>query len=146
MLSAGREVTIARPVAEVFAFVADGLNAPRWRPGVMDISLASGTGLGAVYKQGVKGPGGRRIDADYRITAFEPNRRLSFEAIAGPVRPTGQFDFDDVNGGTRLTFALQAELGGLKKLLMGGAVQKTMNAEVAATERLKEVLETPDAG
>jgi uncharacterized protein YndB with AHSA1/START domain len=146
MLSAEREVTIARPVAEVFAFVADGLNAPRWRPGVMDISLASGTGLGAVYKQGVKGPGGRRTDADYRITAFEPNRRLSFEAIAGPVRPTGQFVFDDVNGGTRLTFALQAELGGLKKLLMGGAVQKTMNAEVAATERLKEVLETPDAG
>jgi uncharacterized protein YndB with AHSA1/START domain len=145
MLSAEREVTIARPVAEVFAFVADGLNAPRWRPGVMDISLASGTGLGAVYKQGVKGPGGRRIDADYRITAYEPNRRLSFEAIAGPVRPTGQFVFDDANGGTRLTFGLQAELGGLKKLLMGGAVQKTMNAEVAATERLKEVLETPDA-
>ncbi len=146
MLSAEREVTIARPVAEVFAFVADGLNAPTWRPGVLDISLASGTGLGAVYKQGVKGPGGRRIDADYRITAYEPNRRLSFEAIAGPVRPTGQFVFDDTNGGTRLTFALQAELGGLKKLLMGGAVQKTMNAEVAATEHLKEVLETPRAG
>ena len=146
MLSAEREVTIARPVAEVFAFVADGLNAPSWRPGVMDISLASGTGLGAVYKQGVKGPGGRRIDADYRITAYEPNRRLSFEAIAGPVRPTGQFVFDDANGGTRLTFALQAELSGLKKLLMGGAVQKSMNAEVAATERLKEVLETSASG
>jgi len=58
MLSAEHEVTIARPVAEVFAFVADGLNAPKWRPGVLDISLASGTGLGSVYKQGVKGPGG----------------------------------------------------------------------------------------
>jgi uncharacterized membrane protein len=146
MLSAEHEVTIARPAAEVFAFVADGLNAPKWRPGVLDISLVSGTGLGAVYKQGVKGPGGRRIDADYRITALEPNRRLSFEAIAGPVRPTGQFVLDDVNGATRLKFALQAELGGIKKLLMGGAVQKTMNAEVAATERLKEVLEAAPAG
>ena len=146
MLSAEHEVTIARPAAEVFAFVADGLNAPKWRPGVLDISLVSGTGLGAVYKQGVKGPGGRRIDADYRITALEPNRRLSFEAIAGPVRPTGQFVLDDVNGATRLKFALQAELGGIKKLLMGGAVQKTMNAEVAATERLKQVLEAPQAG
>jgi uncharacterized protein YndB with AHSA1/START domain len=146
MLSAEHEVTIARPPAEVFAFVADGLNAPKWRPGVLDISLASGTGLGAVYKQGVKGPGGRRIDADYRITALEPNRRLSFEAIAGPVRPAGQFLFDDVNGATRLKFALQAELGGIKRLLMGGAVQKTMNAEVAATERLKQVLEAPPAG
>ena len=146
MLSAEHEVTITRPVAEVFAFVADGLNAARWRPGVLDISLASESGLGAVYKQGVKGPGGRRIDADYRITAYEPNRQLSFEAIAGPVRPTGQFEFDDADGATRLKFALQAELSGLKKLLMGGAVQKSMNAEVAATERLKEVLEASQAG
>jgi uncharacterized protein YndB with AHSA1/START domain len=146
MPSAEREVTIARPVGDVFAFVANGLNAPRWRPGVLDISLVSGTGLGAVYKQGVKGPGGRRIDADYRVTAYEPNRRLSFEAIAGPVRPTGQFVFDDLDGATRLTFALQAEVTGLKKLLMGGAVQKTMDAEVAATERLKQVLEAPPAG
>jgi uncharacterized membrane protein len=144
MLSAEREVTITRPVAEVFAFVADGLNAPRWRPGVLDVSLASGAGLGAVYKQGVKGPGGRRIDADYRVTTYERNQRLSFEAIAGPVRPTGQFVFDDANGATRLNFALQAELRGLKKLLMGGAVQKTMNAEVAAIERLKQVLEAPE--
>jgi uncharacterized protein YndB with AHSA1/START domain len=145
MPSAEREVTIARPVGDVFAFVADGLNAPQWRPGVLDISLASGSGLGAVYKQGVKGPGGRRIAADYRITAYEPNRRLAFETIAGPVRPTGQFAFDDLDGATRLTFALQAELTGLKKLLMSGAVQKTMDAEVAATGRLKEVLEAPRA-
>lgn len=146
MPSAEREVTIARPVGDVFAFVADGLNAPRWRPGVLDISLASGSGLRAVYKQGVRGPGGRRIDADYRVPAHEPNRRLSFETIGGPVRPTGQFVFDDLDGATRLTFALQAELPGLKKLLMAGAVQKTMDAEVAATERLKEVLEVPEAG
>jgi uncharacterized membrane protein len=146
MPSAKHEVTITRPVAEVFAFVADGLNAPRWRPGVVDVASVSGAGLGAVYKQGVKGPGGRRIDADYRITAYEPNRRLAFEAIAGPVRPTGQFDFDDADGATRLRFALQADLSGIKKLLMGGAVQKTMDAEVAATERLKELLEASPAG
>jgi uncharacterized membrane protein len=146
MPSAEHQVTINRPVAEVFAFVADGLNAPRWRSGVLDIALVSGAGLGAIYRQGVKGPGGRRIDADYRITSYEPNRRLAFETIAGPVRPTGQFEFDDADGATRLRFALQAELTGLKKLLMGGAVQKTMDAEVAAAERLKQVLEASPAG
>ena len=61
------------------------------------------------------------------------------------MRPTGQFAFDDLDGATRLTFALQAELTGLKKLLMSRAVQKTMDAEVAATGRLKEVLEAPRA-
>jgi carbon monoxide dehydrogenase subunit G len=107
----------------------------------MDSAHVSGTGVGAVYKQGVKGPGGRRIAADYRITAFEPDRRLAFEGIAGPVRPTGTYRFEGSGGGTRLTFSIAAELGGIKKLLMGGMVQKTMDAEVAATERLKTILE-----
>ena len=145
MPAAEHQVSIARPVADVFAYVADGLNGPRWRPGVLDVALVSGSGVGAVYKQGVRGPGGRRIDADYRVTAFEPNRRLAFEAIAGPVRPTGEYRFEATDGSTRLTFTLQAELGGIKKLLMGGAVQRTMDAEVAATERLKTILEASAA-
>jgi uncharacterized membrane protein len=145
MPEARHQVTIRRPIGDVFGFIADGLNGPKWRTGILDIAHVSGSGVGATYKQGVKGPGGRRIDADYRVTAYEPNSRLAFEAIAGPVRPTGEYVLEDVDGGTRLSFALRAELGGIKKLLMGGAVQKTMDAEVAATERLKSVLESmPD--
>jgi uncharacterized protein YndB with AHSA1/START domain len=145
MPEARHQVTIQRPPAEVFAFIADGLNGPKWRPGIVDIALLSGSGVGATYKQGVKGPGGRRVDADYRITTYEPDRHLAFEAIAGPVRPAGEYDLDEVDGATRLTFALRAELAGIKKLLMGGAVQKTMDSEVAATERLKSVMESmPD--
>ncbi len=123
-----------------------GSTGPRWRPGILDIALVSGSGLGATYKQGVKGPGGRRVDADYRITAYEPNSRLTFEAIAGPVRPSGEYLLEDVDGDTRLTFALRAELSGIKKLLMSGAVQKTMDAEVQATERLKTLLEATPSG
>ena len=141
MPAARHQVTIQRPAEEVFAFIADGLNGPRWRPGIVDIALVSDSGVGATYKQGVKGPGGRRVDADYRVTAYEPDRRLAFEAIAGPVRPTGEYLLEEAGDGTRLTFSLQAELGGIKKLLMGGAVQKTMDAEVAATEQLKRLLE-----
>ena len=141
MPSATNTVTIARPPGVVFAFVSDGLNAPKWRSGVLDIALVSGSGVGAEWKQGVKGPGGRRIDADYVITAYEPGRRLAFRATAGPVRPTGDFTLEAVPEGTNLTFSLDAELAGIKKLLMGGQVQKTMDAEVAALARLKEVVE-----
>ena len=146
MPDARHEVTIRRPASEVFEFLADGLNGPKWRTGILDITHVSGTGVGAVYKQGVKGPGGRRIDADYRITTYEPDTRLAFEAIAGPVRPEGEYLLDEVDGGTHLSFALHAELGGIKKLLMGGAVQKTMDAEVEATERLKSLMEAIQVG
>ena len=146
MPDARHQVTIGRPASEVFAFIADGLSGPKWRPGIMDIALVSGTGVGATYKQGVKGPGGRRVDADYRITIYEPDSRLAFVAIAGPVRPEGDYLLETVDDGTRVTFSLHAELTGIKKLLMGGAVQKTMDAEVQAIERLRDLLESTPAG
>ena len=140
MLAATHSTTIPETPEAVFAFVADGETAPRWRSGVLDITRVSGTGAGTVYKQGTKGPGGRRVDADYEVTTYEPPRRLAFRVIAGPVRPVGEYVFEAVPEGTRLTFSLSAELGGLKRLLMGSMVQSTMNAEVLAIERIAEAM------
>ena len=141
MPSARNSVTIQRPVDLVFAFVADGENAMRWRPGVLDVEHLSGSGVGAAYRQGVRGPGGRRIDADYVITAYEPGRRIAFRATAGPVRPEGEYLFEDLGGSTRLTFSLRAELEGWKRFLMGGAVQKTMDAESHTIDGIEPLLE-----
>ncbi|HYM84281.1 MAG TPA: SRPBCC family protein [Candidatus Dormibacteraeota bacterium] len=145
MASAEHTVTIDRPASEVFDYVARGENAQAWRNGVLDIAHVSGSGVGATYRQGVRGPGGRRVAADYRITEYEPARRLGFQAIAGPVRPTGLYQFEDLGGRTRLTFSLSAELGLVQRLVLGGMVQRTMDAEVASTERLKQVLESAAA-
>jgi hypothetical protein len=101
----------------------------------------SGEGLGARYSQGVRGPGGRRIPADYEITAFVPKEKIGFRATAGPVRPEGSFTFEGLGGGTVLTFSLQAEVTGWKRLVMGGAVQSTMNSEMGALDALRDLLE-----
>jgi uncharacterized protein YndB with AHSA1/START domain len=141
-MKAANSVTITRPISEVFAFVADGTTAPKWRPGVLDVTRESGDGgVGSVYRQGVKGPMGRRIPADYEVTDLEPDRLIAFKAIAGPFRPTGRFQFEPTDGGTRVTFSLQGELTGIRKLLMGGAASKTMRSEVGTLENLKRLLE-----
>lgn len=142
MPSAQHSVTVKRPVGEVFAFVADGENAMRWRPGVLDVARQSGEGRGAIYRQGVKGPGGRRIAADYEITAFEPDRLIAFRAIAGPVRPTGEYRFMPEGEATTVSLALDATVTGWKRLLMGRAVQGTMESEVRNLETLKAILES----
>lgn len=142
MPAASRTITIDRPIADVLAFIADGANATRWRSGVLDIALISGSGVGQKWAQGVKGPGGRRIAADFEITAYEPPTRLEFKTVAGPVRPTGSYALSPAGeDATNLTFSLGAQVGGLKGLLMGGAVQKTMDAEMSALDKLKSVLE-----
>jgi uncharacterized membrane protein len=141
MPSAENSVVINRPRSEVFAFVADHENDPKWRPGVADIKRASGEGQGAIYTQGMKGPMGKRIDADFEVTAYQPDTLLAFRTLAGPVRPEGSFRFEDADGGTRVTFSLNADLTGGKKL-MAPMVGKSMRSEVAALDNLKRLLES----
>jgi uncharacterized membrane protein len=138
---AERTISIRRPVDQVFRFLADGRTATQWRYGVIDVSKASGDGVGAVYRQVVRGPGGRPVDADYEITALEQDERIAFRTIAGPVRPEGAFALEAMGDATILTFTLEAKLSGWKRLLLGGLVQATMNAEMAALDQLQEVLE-----
>ena len=141
MPSAQRTVSIRRPVDQVFRFLADGRTATQWRSGVLDVAKVSGDGLGAVYRQQVRGPGGRPVDADYEITAFETDELIAFRTVAGPVRPTGSFAFEAMGDATILTFRLDAELGGWKRLFMSRPVQATMDAEMRALDELQDLLE-----
>jgi len=135
-------VTIARPPADVFAYLLDGERCTEWRPGVLEIRRTSGDGgVGTTYKQRVRGPMGRAIPADYAITVAEPPTRLEFQTTTGPVRPRGRYVLEPIDDDTRLTFTLRAELGGVRRLLLGSAVQKTMDAEVGTLENLRARLE-----
>ena len=139
-------VVIAIPIDEVFAFIADGTNNTVWRPGVMDITPPEdGPAHGAVYKQGLRGPKGQRMDGDYRITAYEPPHRLAFEVIAGPARPTGVFELEEpVAGATTVRFSLDLEAKGFMRIPMrmaSGPIQRQMIAEVDCLYHLKDQLE-----
>jgi uncharacterized protein YndB with AHSA1/START domain len=117
-------ITIARPVGDVFAFLANAENDKQWRGGIIDMTRTGGQGVGATYRQIVAGPGGRRIDADVEITEFVPDQRIAFRTTKGPVRPTGSYDLQTRDRGTVVTFRLAATLGGVKKL-MAPMVAKT---------------------
>jgi uncharacterized protein YndB with AHSA1/START domain len=141
-VDASNAVVVERPAAEVFSFLADAENDRAWRPGVLDIARVGGDapGPGARYRQGVRGPGGRRIDADIETTAYEPDRLIGFRTIAGPVRPEGRYELAPEGTGTRVRFALEAELSGLKRAI-APAVRRTMAGEVGHLDNLKRVLE-----
>ena len=141
MPEAVHTVRINRPADVVFAYFADGENDPQWRPAVKEIARNGPIGPGATYRQRVAGPGGRAIPADYRVTAYEPDSHLAFEVTAGPVRPVGDYRFVAVDEGTEVTLKLSATLSGLKKFLMSKPVQQSMNSEVTALDRAKEILE-----
>jgi uncharacterized membrane protein len=143
-LSAANEITIARPVDQVFAFFANPENDPRWRPGLLKITHVSGQGEGARYAQQMKGPGGASIKTETEVVTLDPLRRIEFTTVKGFVQPRGRFLFSEAAGGTSVRFELEAQLGALKGLLMGSMVKKTMESEVGNLTRAKDVLERGD--
>ena len=142
MPSASNEVIIERTADDVFGFLADPENDPQWRSGVLDITHVSGSGPGARYAQGVKGPGGRRIAADIEITELTPGKFIAFQTLTGPVRPRGRYTISAADHGTRVRFELEANVKGLKRLI-APMVQRTMTNEVGQLDRLKRVMERP---
>ncbi|GAB4012975.1 SRPBCC family protein [Nocardioides ultimimeridianus] len=143
MLNATRTITIAAPLAKVFAFFTDPANETSWRTGVKDIHAHGEPAVGAVIHQTVKGPLGRGIPADIEITDYTWLASYGFKGVAGPVRPVGSYDFRQTeDDGTAVTFTLAADLGGgRKERFMGKAVQRSMEAEMAALDRAKALLE-----
>jgi uncharacterized protein YndB with AHSA1/START domain len=142
MPSARHTVTIHRPPEDVFAYVLDGEKCLEWRRHVMDVRRISGDGgVGTIYGQGVRGPMGRRIAADYRVTVCEPSRLLEFQTLNGPVRPHGRFEITPEGDDSRLTLSLDSEMNGLMALFIGRTVQRTMDTEVHEIDRMKAILE-----
>jgi carbon monoxide dehydrogenase subunit G len=142
MPSAQRTISIRTTPEKAFAFFADPSNDQRWRPHVKEIAAMGPPATGGKIHQVVEGPGGRGIAADIEITVYEPPNRYEFAVIAGLARPRGAFQISPTATGVNVTFSLDADLGGLKKLLLGGPVQSSMNGEMAALDTARRLLES----
>jgi uncharacterized protein YndB with AHSA1/START domain len=147
MPSAERTITIDRPPADVFAYLARGDNIPHWRPRVTEIALQSGDGgEGSVYHQLEKGPMGKQIAADFKVVEYEPPWRYAFEVIVGPARPRGSYALETAGAsGTRLKFTLQCKLKG-PKVFITPIVGKNFKHEMGTLDLLKQQLEAAPAG
>jgi uncharacterized protein YndB with AHSA1/START domain len=141
MISASASTEIARPLGEVFQFVADPSNEPTWYTDMV---------TGRLEPAGEPGPGkvmigrfkafGRESDATADVTVFEPNRRMvyAYRAPAFGLKPTPTYIFEPTATGTRFTRQVEAEPVGLMRLMAGQL--KTRNASFV--QNLKGRLES----
>ena len=100
-----------------FAFVADFANAMHWDPGVATSErIDSGpVGVGARYRLGVR-LGGRVASMEYRITVFEPSRRVVLAGAGSGVSAIDEIRFSPSGTGTRIDYTADIRLGGLLRL------------------------------
>jgi hypothetical protein len=106
--------TIDRPLEKVFAFVADYHNDHQWRSDVLFIRYLdeSNTGLGGQAVESLRVLG-RTLVTESACVAFEPGRKIVSESVSGPVPVVATRLVEPANGGTRLTYQLDADERGV---------------------------------
>ena len=144
MINVEASTVIKRPVPDVFAFVANFENHPKWEMNFQKVQLLTSTptGVGTTYQCELKLPG-QSATSKFEITEYEANKKIAFEGeAAGPAKPKGSFLFEQVAGGTKLTLLPRPEFRGLFRLLepmMAGYIRKQNEDHLNKLKKLLEV-------
>jgi carbon monoxide dehydrogenase subunit G len=137
---------IDRPIEEVFAFLADGENDPKFSPRVLEITKATDglPGAGTVYVSKVK-DAGVTTDREIKLTEFEPPTRIRWTELSKNLvtLPEGGYELAPDAGGTRLSVYGVLEGHGLGKLIAPLAVRGARKDADAFAERIKRAIEGP---
>ncbi|MBO0818610.1 MAG: SRPBCC family protein [Actinobacteria bacterium] len=135
-------VTINRPAEEVFAYLADAENIPRWNYAIEQTrKITPGpVGVGTVYRQTRTIP--RRSQEEFEIVAFQPPGQLALDGTFGPFKARTSYLIEPITGGTSLTNRWDLELTPAPLRLLGPVAIPRVKAAVAENMRtLKHILE-----
>jgi len=127
------------PIDETFAFIADFANAQHWDPGVATSERRDPgpVGLGARYQLGVR-MRGRVAPMEYRITTYEPPRRVVLTGEGSNVSAVDEIRFEPTPTGTRIDYTADIRLGGWMRLaqpFVGGAFEKIAKDALAGMQQ-----------
>jgi uncharacterized protein YndB with AHSA1/START domain len=109
-----RSIVIARPVEEVFAYLADARNDPEWCPKVISVEQVAGDGPGpgARYRVVHKPvPGRAAREMDHVCLSWRPPSAIEWREQDGVDVLVVTYSLEDLDGITRLTQRSDAELG-----------------------------------
>jgi hypothetical protein len=130
-------VTIQRPAEEVFAFLADFENIPKWNYAIEETHKASAgpAGVGTRYRQTRSIPS--RSTEDFEVTVFEPASRLAIHGQIGPFQATISYELEARAGATRLIN--NVELDPSRAMLRLAAPLATPKIKAAVAQNLAKL-------
>jgi uncharacterized protein YndB with AHSA1/START domain len=141
-----RNITIHRPVEEVFAYVCEVRHGPSYVSGQREAHQTSSgpMGIGSTFTTSGKF---LRRGAAFEIVDYELNRRLAWKATSG-ARATTTWGFQPSGPSTRITFTRVADAQGLFSLpesLLEGFANRRVDQDLGALKELLAVTRKPAA-
>lgn len=136
------DLIINRPIEEVFPFVSNGENLPRWRATALEVkkSFTGPLGVGSIFK-GRFTFLGRSFEGNLEVIVYEPNRRYATRMVEGPFPLEAYYILDATKIGTWFTFIVEGQPGGFFRLAEPLVVSLATRSFETDLHNLKEMLE-----
>jgi uncharacterized protein YndB with AHSA1/START domain len=138
-------VVIDRPIDDVFAFLADGENDPKFSPRVLQIAKTTDgpPAVGTVYASTVK-DAGMKTKREFKLTEFEPPTRIRWAEVSKNLvtAPEGGYDLAPEGEGTRVTVYNVLEGHGVGKLIAPLALRSARKGADDFGKAIKAAVET----
>ena len=119
MIEASASAVVKAPPHEVFAFVTEGRNEPRWHTDVVAVKAVTEgpPRIGSVWSWTLNFMGKR--ESVMEVVEFEPDRMQQLVTRKGPMglKPTITYEFAPVADGTTFTRSVQMQPSGLSALM-----------------------------
>ena len=133
---------IERPIEEVFAFLHDPANDPKWTVGVSEArQMSQGPmGVGTTVVEVVHFLG-RRWELRFEVTEYEPPQKSSIRGSSGPHELAGSYVLEPVNGATEFTMVAEMSARGFLKLIEPIWAPLARRQMRASSRKLKNLLE-----
>jgi uncharacterized protein YndB with AHSA1/START domain len=135
---------IDKPIEDVFAFLADGTNDPKFSPRVLEIAKTTRDpiGVGTHFASTVK-DAGMKTKREFEITEFEAPTKIRWREVSKNVvtASEGGYDLASAEGGTRVTIFNTLEGHGIGKLLEGFALRGARKDADGFAARIKAAVE-----
>jgi uncharacterized protein YndB with AHSA1/START domain len=136
------EIVIERPVEEVFDFVADERNEPRYNPRMLRVEKLSPGPIGTGTRFRAEMTGRRRpVEMTVELTGYERPRRLASTTHLSSMEIRGSLTFDPVPEGTGMRWRWNLEPRGFLNVLSPLIARMGRRQEQAIWSGLKRVLE-----
>jgi uncharacterized protein YndB with AHSA1/START domain len=134
-------VMIRKPIEQVFGFLSDFENIPKWNYAILEThKISQGpVGVGTIYQQIRSVPS--RSQEHFEVTTYNPPRQLEIRGQLGPFPSRLSYALAAVPEGTRVTNSVELKLRGPGRLLWRVAVPRVRDAVAANLRKLKELLE-----
>jgi uncharacterized protein YndB with AHSA1/START domain len=134
---------INRPIEEVFAFIADNENDPKWCVPVIETKRIQGESPGANTQYSFVGDLGYFLKSrgELQILAFAPPKRITWKGQSTINRFEGEYLLQAEEGGTRLTEKSTIEARGLFRLFESSMQREVEQGYTKQLSNLKILLE-----